>query len=1158
MAIQTINTGSSANAGDGDSLRSAFAKINSNFAELASAVSTSTVGPTGPRGPTGPSTPGATGPTGPAGVSNVPGPTGPTGPSAFRYQGVYSSSTAYVSGDVVIGSDNNTYLAVANATGDDPAVAPNTAWDLFLPKGTTGNPGPTGPAGTGYNNVYSTNDFAIANTGTVTVYTNYTGSFIEGNRVRVISTGSSTNWVEGTVSDLAENSYITVDIDSANGSGVYADWQFTIAGLPGSQGGQGPTGPNSVATGSTGDIPVYLTSGTFLSPAPSLSYSTATGTLLVGRNSNDGNLYVLRNTYDNTFAAGFTFAQHHNTADAVNFSFFRTRGTSTAQTPVLVGDDIVDIGFYAVGHNSINTGVASIGVNVESTATGTPGARIQFFTNDGSSFTEKARISSTGTFQTNRIGSLTAGGNISSYSNLVPVASDTYNLGSSANLWKALYVSTLTIRNSIVTGDYDNDNYSTFRQVENAPLADDGSGFYKVYSFLTEFEQATVITNEDSTMNQVLILGDSGNASTATLLGVAVLDNSTGTYLIPTTGTETGWIQKLNLQADGTMILPTGGLRASGHLVPSADLTYDLGTTSSQWRSLYVGTSTVYFGGIPLTVSAGGTLTVDGNPISGATPFFESTTTINITNTASGGIQTDIYINSADDIYLQAKNRDLGSDIEGGDISIFAGNGASDNELGDISAGGDIDIKGGLGGSASTSVSGRSGGYARFEAGNGGDGSATYAAGGGGAVFITAGDGGVDNGAGGAAGGDINIVAGDSTSPTQDRGSIILTPGAGGDETTVGGYVQISIPTVGTNPGGQWTFTGSGRTLEPPPDAEIFVASAGSLTVGSWLNSTTVKVIDAGSVERRWEFGPNGDLIVPGNIRVPDNVSIVPATDDNAGLMLYDTNNSNRAQLAAIGDINLRTGSAGAGKEWIFSTSSVLTLPGNQITLDPAGDFLTINTLNGAELSMFDGVSAQGNIGITTGSAYINVNDGGGQKTWTFNASGGLTFPDGTTMTTAVVGGGGGGVTSITAGTGTYVSSTSGAVTIWVGNTSNLEETFESKTTATGVITHDCTTNRLFYHTGMTGNFTPNFTNLGLATGEATSISLVMVQGATARMPTAVQIAGTSTGVTLLWQGSASAPSGSASRTEVVSFSILCTATNAYTVLGMLTSFGGA
>jgi hypothetical protein len=40
----------------------------------------------------------------------------------------------------------------------------------------------------------------------------------------------------------------------------------------------------------------------------------------------------------------------------------------------------------------------------------------------------------------------------------------------------------------------------------------------------------------------------------------------------------------------------------ASHVLPSSDLTYDLGSTSSQWRSLYVGTGTIYIGGVPITV----------------------------------------------------------------------------------------------------------------------------------------------------------------------------------------------------------------------------------------------------------------------------------------------------------------------------------------------------------------------------------------------------------------------------------------------------------------------------------------------------------------------------------------------------------------------------
>lgn len=55
----------------------------------------------------------------------------------------------------------------------------------------------------------------------------------------------------------------------------------------------------------------------------------------------------------------------------------------------------------------------------------------------------------------------------------------------------------------------------------------------------------------------------------------------------------------------------------AGHILPNADQTYDLGSSSTQWRSLYVGTSTVYFGGIPLRVTAEGGITVNDVPVGG-------------------------------------------------------------------------------------------------------------------------------------------------------------------------------------------------------------------------------------------------------------------------------------------------------------------------------------------------------------------------------------------------------------------------------------------------------------------------------------------------------------------------------------------------------------
>jgi hypothetical protein len=55
----------------------------------------------------------------------------------------------------------------------------------------------------------------------------------------------------------------------------------------------------------------------------------------------------------------------------------------------------------------------------------------------------------------------------------------------------------------------------------------------------------------------------------------------------------------------------------SSHVLPTSNLTYDLGSTSSQWRSLYVGTSTIYIGGTALSVS-NGNLTLNGSQVTGA------------------------------------------------------------------------------------------------------------------------------------------------------------------------------------------------------------------------------------------------------------------------------------------------------------------------------------------------------------------------------------------------------------------------------------------------------------------------------------------------------------------------------------------------------------
>ena len=104
---------------------------------------------------------------------------------------------------------------------------------------------------------------------------------------------------------------------------------------------------------------------------------------------------------------------------------------------------------------------------------------------------------------------------------------------------------------------------------------------------------------------------------------------------------------------------------------------------------------------------------------------------------------------------------------------------------------------------------------------------------------------------------------------------------------------------------------------------------------------------------------------------------------------------------------------------------------------------------------------------------------------------------------------------------------------------------------ATGATTHDASLARIFVHSALAGDFTANFTNVGLTSGYATTLTLVLQQGATPRFPTMGTIDGTA--VTFSWQGNIT-PVVTANRTDVVTFSVILSGAT-YLVYGQLVSF---
>ena len=130
--------------------------------------------------------------------------------------------------------------------------------------------------------------------------------------------------------------------------------------------------------------------------------------------------------------------------------------------------------------------------------------------------------------------------------------------------------------------------------------------------------------------------------------------------------------------------------------------------------------------------------------------------------------------------------------------------------------------------------------------------------------------------------------------------------------------------------------------------------------------------------------------------------------------------------------------------------------------------------------------------------------------------------------------------------------------------TSNIVETATiAATAATGTINYDITTQSVLYYTSnASANWTVNFRgssgtslNTLMATGESISVTFLVTQGSTAYFNSAIQIDGTTSGVTVDWQGGTAPASGNASSVDSYTYVIIKTASATYLVLATQTRF---
>jgi len=137
---------------------------------------------------------------------------------------------------------------------------------------------------------------------------------------------------------------------------------------------------------------------------------------------------------------------------------------------------------------------------------------------------------------------------------------------------------------------------------------------------------------------------------------------------------------------------------------------------------------------------------------------------------------------------------------------------------------------------------------------------------------------------------------------------------------------------------------------------------------------------------------------------------------------------------------------------------------------------------------------------------------------------------------------------------------------ITLNGESKIFGVFENATISTTFITsftYDVLTQAVYFqNVNLGANFTVNLRgnsstalNAALNTGESATVALITKQGNTTYYNTSVLVDGTSTNVTVVYQGGSAPTAGNASSNDVYTYTALKTAASTYTVLAALTQF---
>jgi hypothetical protein len=616
-------------------------------------------------------------------------------------------------------------------------------------------------------------------------------------------------------------------------------------------------------------------------------------------------------------------------------------------------------------------------------------------------------------------------GVVQSNVSIVPNLANLRNLGSSTNRWATVYTQYINISGALTTSDL----------IVNGNLTVQGN----------TIQIGNIVTDTKT----IQLSNTASNASSANGSGITVGANDTiATFLF--SSSSNAWTTNL-------------GLNVTGNILPSANVTYNLGSNTAQWKDLWVSNSTIYMNSVPITLAAGNVLTVNGN----AVLTNNSSTTVSTT----GNVTANYFFGNGSQLTGLAatySNSNVATFMAsfGSNTISTSGNITGGNIFGNIQAA-----------DGNTSVMFNQEGFLGADAGFSYDysGNTLYVE----TVSILGknshGDNALYVGVTGFTPLGSNVVAqlaGNADSYTQVNfqnisdspqasGDYIITANNGTDSSN---FIDLGIA------GNTWNGTqlNSLGNAVSANDGYLYV-NGGNLVVGTYLNS--------GNVINTWKFGTDGNLTLPGatageTIATSGGYITVGNLLIGQGGALFNSNNDSWAlygnrsdpgtsifipsDAAAgngtplflenqISNVEIRSGFG----TWNFGNTSNLTLPmggvvsegasptglGNTIALTPAGGsdadqqlliYPTGNVMEGNHLHLTTGnlyntelYLGNDNLYVklaNTGNVVINSYDGiGNAGQWTFGTNESLTLPGGSRLRPL------GANLDIFAGTGSYV-----------------------------------------------------------------------------------------------------------------------------------------